>query len=68
MGYLVIARRIGERIQIGDDIEILISDISRQEKKVDVAIKAPKELVIKRKVSHMDEEKNAGTARHNFRG
>lgn len=45
MGYLVITRKVGERLTIGDDIEILISDIGRvdETKKVDIAIKAPKE-------------------------
>lgn len=58
MGYLVIQRRIGERIIIGDDIEILISDISLVERKVDIAIDAPRSLKIRRKVTHAQEEFN----------
>lgn len=46
MGFLVISRRIGERILVGDDIEILVSDISSG--KVDIAIKADKTKAIKR--------------------
>lgn len=54
MGYLTISRQITERIFIGDDIEILISDIRGKE--VDVSIKAPKETKIHRKESVMKEE------------
>lgn len=64
MGYLVIGRKVGERILIGEDIEILITDISNNERKVDVAIKAPKELKIIRKVSHV-EEQNADRIQNN---
>ena len=53
MGYLLISRRINERILIGDDIEILISDIDNG--RVDVAVKAPKSYSIKRKVTHCEE-------------
>ena len=45
MGFLVLARRLNERILIGDDIEILIADIRENrdgELVVDVAINAPK--------------------------
>ena len=52
-GYLVISRKIGERIQIGDDIEILIADIHQG--KADVAIKAPKEVLIAKKGRHIDD-------------
>lgn len=47
MGYLVIARAVGERIAIGDDIEIFISDICRG--RVDIAIKAPRTVKIDKK-------------------
>jgi len=59
MGYLVISRRIGERIKIGENIEILISDIDK--KKVSIAIKAPKEIKINRQVRHIDEVQSDGT-------
>lgn len=58
MGYLVVSRKIGERILIGDDIEILISDINRTH--VDVAIKAPKNIQIKRKATHLEVENGTG--------
>ena len=61
MGYLVISRKIGERILIGDNIEILVADI--QHKKVDIAIKAPKEIKIKRQVTHIQEELKNGNTR-----
>jgi carbon storage regulator len=54
MGYLVISRKIGERILIGENIEILVADIAHR--KVDIAIRAPKEIPILRKVTHMQEE------------
>ncbi len=55
MGYLVFSRRLHERIQIGDDIEILVSDISFN--KVNIAIKAPKNVKVKRRLTHVEEEK-----------
>lgn len=63
MGYLVISRRTNERITIGDDIEILISSIGND--KVDIAIKAPKEINIKRKATHLEEQKQNGNNTRN---
>jgi len=60
-GYLVISRKIGERIFIydekGSEIEILLSDIDRG--KADIAIRAPKEIKITRMVTHMEEQKES---------
>ena len=44
---LVIKRKVSESILIGDDIEIIISEISQD--KVKVAINAPKEIKVIRK-------------------
>lgn len=44
---LVIKRKVSESILIGDDIEIVISEISQD--KVKIAINAPKEIKITRK-------------------
>jgi carbon storage regulator len=44
---LVIKRKVSESILIGDDIEIIISEIAQD--KVKVAIHAPKEIKITRK-------------------
>ena len=44
---LVIKRKVSESIMIGDDIEIIISEISQD--KVKLAINAPKEVKITRK-------------------
>ncbi|NYB72586.1 carbon storage regulator [Sedimentibacter hydroxybenzoicus DSM 7310] len=44
---LVIKRKVSESILIGDDIEIIISEISQD--KVKVAINAPKEVKVIRK-------------------
>lgn len=56
MGYLVVSRKVGQRIKIGDDIEIMVADVCQG--KVDIAIKAPKSLKIQRMVRHIEEEKN----------
>ncbi|WMJ78591.1 MULTISPECIES: carbon storage regulator [unclassified Sedimentibacter] len=44
---LVIKRKVSESILIGEDIEIIISEISQD--KVKIAIDAPKEITITRK-------------------
>ncbi|HBD63464.1 MAG TPA: carbon storage regulator [Clostridiales bacterium] len=44
---LVIKRKVSESIMIGDDIEIIISEISQD--KVKIAINAPKDIKITRK-------------------
>lgn len=44
---LVIKRKVSESILIGDDIEIIISEISQD--KVKIAINAPKEVKVTRK-------------------
>jgi len=44
---LVIKRKVSESIMIGDDIEIIISEISQD--KVKIAINAPKDVKITRK-------------------
>jgi carbon storage regulator len=44
---LVIKRKVSESIMIGDDIEIIISEISQD--KVKLAINAPREIKITRK-------------------
>jgi len=55
VGYLIITRKISERIFIGNDIEIMISDIYSG--KVDIAIKAPSDVQVHRKESHMGEQR-----------
>ena len=68
MGYLVISRRVSERIQIGNDIIILISDITLDDEgrsKVNVAIDAPRELAIKRCSTHLEEQSQCGPKHRN---
>lgn len=65
MGYLVISRRTSERLQIGNDIEILISYIGND--RVDLAIQAPKDISIKRLQTHLEEEKRGPTIRDKLR-
>ncbi len=44
---LVVKRKVSESIMIGDDIEIIISEISQD--KVKIAINAPKDIKITRR-------------------
>lgn len=64
MGYLVIGRKLGERIKIGDDIEIMISDIN--DGKVDLAIDAPRNLKIIKVPTHIAEQKKQGALKNEF--
>ena len=59
---LMMARREGETILIGDDIEVVIAHIGRS--RVKVGIRAPRELaVIAREVKLVREENQAASAR-----
>lgn len=49
MGFLVLSRRLNEKIFLDDNIEIIIADIRRNnrgEAIVDIGIKAPKSVKI----------------------
>lgn len=46
MGWLVLSRKKSERIKIGDDIEIMVSDIRGSI--VGIAINAPRSLHVRR--------------------
>lgn len=59
MGYLVISLKIGQKLRIGDNIVILISDYEGG--RADVAINAPKELAITRLPTHSEKEGSDGT-------
>lgn len=63
MGFLVISRRINERIKIGKDIEILVADITSD--KVDIAVNAPKNISITRELTYLEEQKQNGTKSRN---
>jgi carbon storage regulator CsrA len=56
---LLIARRIGESIQIGPDIEVKIVHASRS--RVMVAVAAPRDLKIWRKQGSSDDKTTAGS-------
>jgi carbon storage regulator len=58
---LVLRRRAGESILIGDDIEIEVLELNPQGAKI--GIKAPRELVVLRKELKITEEQNALAAR-----
>lgn len=65
MGYLVMALRIGERFRIGQDIEVFISDYDSG--RVDVAVKAPKEVLIKRIPSPAEEAFRGDSSKYQSR-
>lgn len=46
MGYLILNRKVGERIRINDDIEIVVNRASHGE--ASIGIYAPKHVKIKR--------------------
>ena len=61
MGYLVLSRRINDRILIGDEVEILVSDIREArngELIADIAIKAPKHVKILKQETYLEDLKN----------
>ena len=43
---LILTRRIGEKLLIGDDIEVVVLDVNRNQ--VKVGIKAPREMTVLR--------------------
>lgn len=43
---LILTRRIGEKLLIGDDIEVVVLDVNRNQ--VKVGIKAPRDLTVLR--------------------
>lgn len=71
MGYLVISRKVSERVEItngNDSIVILVSDINENEDgvlKVDVAIDAPRSFDIKRHKTHLEEQNKNGPKHRN---
>lgn len=70
MGYLVLSRRLNEKILIGPDIEILIADIrenSRGEPVVDIALKAPKNIKILKQETYLGDLKNGFNTRNKSR-
>lgn len=70
MGYLVLSRKLNEKILIGSDIEILIADIrenSRGEPVVDIALKAPREIKILKEETYLGDLKNGLDIRNKSR-
>ncbi len=57
---LVMSRRLGETILIGDDIEIVIAHIGRS--RVKVGIRAPRELTIMAREVKLVREENQAAA------
>ncbi len=62
MGMLILSRKNGEAIQIGDDIEIVVKSISGDQ--VKIGINAPRNVEIHRKEIYLDiqAENTAATA------
>ncbi len=59
---LILTRRIGEKLLIGDDIEVIILDINRSQ--VKIGIKAPRELtVLREELFIRDKRESLGEAK-----
>ena len=58
---LVLRRRAGESVLIGDDIEIELLAVTQQGAKI--GIRAPKELIVLRKELKVTQDQNAQAAR-----
>tara|TARA_Y100000310_G_scaffold271105_1_gene285420 strand:+ start:5199 stop:5414 length:216 start_codon:yes stop_codon:yes gene_type:complete len=66
MGMLVLSRSIGEKIMIGDDVEIVVVDV-RAGNRVRFGITAPTHIPVYRKEIY-DKIKRGGGVRHKIRG
>lgn len=62
---LVISRKTSESIMIGDNIEIIISDISSD--RVKIAVNAPKEITILRKELVETKQQNQAASKVDIR-
>ena len=58
---LVIRRRVGEKLLIGDDVELEILDATPSQ--VKIGIRAPRSVTILRKEIHLTQEQNRESAR-----
>ena len=58
---LVLARNIGQKIMINDDIEIIITGIDTRKMQVKVGIQAPSKHVIDREEIYLLKRKENGT-------
>lgn len=68
MGFLVLARRINDKILIDREIEIMVSDIYKDKKGnlvADIAVKAPKKMKIMKQETYLgDLNKNEHKSRN----
>ncbi len=61
---LILTRRIGETLHIGDDVEVTVLDIKGTQARI--GIKAPKEVPVHRSEVYecIKKERETGTAQH----
>lgn len=52
---LILTRRIGEKLLIGDDIEVVVLDVNRNQ--VKVGIKAPRNMTVLREELYIRDKK-----------
>ena len=52
---LILTRRIGEKLLIGDDIEVVVLDVNRNQ--VKVGIKAPRDMTVLREELYIRDKK-----------
>jgi carbon storage regulator len=56
---LVLGRRAGESIKIGDDIVVTITEIDKKWGHVRIAIDAPREVnIVRSEIAHREREEN----------
>ena len=64
MGWLILSRRLNERIKIGKDVDLLITDIYKNadgELVVDIGLTGPKEVKFLRQENYLQDLKKNGT-------
>ena len=62
MGYLVLSRKLGESLEIGDGITVTVSKIAGKGTAVKLAVQAPPEFRIRRSEHPRDDDRESRKA------
>lgn len=62
MGYLVLSRKLGESLEIGDGITVTVSKIAGKGTAVKLAVQAPAEFRIRRSEHPRDDDRESRKA------
>lgn len=68
MGYLILSRRLNERIRIGKNVEIMVADIytnKQGELVVDIGLTGPKDVKFLRMETYLEDLKRNGIVYRN---